>query len=237
MRGYPRTMGARRRTDLLAAAAIVATGLVAWATQAPGGSWTVGERSVLWPVALVGWLAVFYLGATGRVWGPWPLTRLRRFRARLRHLRAGEPRRPRWERVGPSMIDSVERAQAEAISLDHNYVGTEHLLLGLLGEPRSPAGRLLAARGVDHASMRARLEVMVGRGPAKVTGAIGLTPRSKRAIAIAMERGPKEGDLLTEDNYLLQGLLEVGDGLAVGLLIESGVDVAELARAAKAPRS
>jgi ATP-dependent Clp protease ATP-binding subunit ClpC len=121
--------------------------------------------------------------------------------------------------------------------LDHNYVGTEHLLLGLLGDPSSRAGRLLAARGVDIAAMRIRLEAMVGRGAATVGGPIPLTPRSKRAIEIAMAQSPKRSDLVIEDNHLLLGLLEVGDGVAVGLLVESGVDIAERGRAANSPAS
>jgi hypothetical protein len=231
MRGYSRAMGVRRRTDLLVAGAIVATGIVAWASQAPGGSWTVGERSMLWPVALVGWLAVFYLGATGRVWGPWPLTRLRRLRRRL-----GKPRRPDFDRVAPTFYAAMERAEAEVRRFDHRGIGTEHMLLGMLGDPGSAAGRLLVEAGLDLEGMRSRLEEEVGRGETPTPEKMRLTVQGRRAMEIAFDRAGRRGKRPVEDHHLLEGVTAIRDSVAVSLLIDAGVSVVELRRSAAALR-
>lgn len=173
-----------------------------------------------YPIAVIGFLAVFYLLGLGRV----PRLRWRR-----------RERRPDFGRLGPSLRVSFVQAQAEAVRLNHNYIGTEHLLLGLLGDPSTAVGRMLASRGIELEGSRTRLEAEVGRGTKPVSGEIGLTPRSKRAIMNAIRFVPKDGNGgLAEDVHLLLGLLEVSDGLAVWLLEEGGCDVGELHREAAA---
>jgi hypothetical protein len=222
-------MGGRRRIDLIVAVAIVATGVVAWATQAPGGSWTVEGRSVLWSVVLVAWLAVFYLGATGRIWGPWPLTRLRRLR---RHL--WRPRRPDFDRVAPSFHAAMERAEGEVRRLDHRGIGTEHMLLGMLGDPESSAGRLLVEAGLDLASARSRLEEGVGRGEEPTPEKMRLTVDGRRATEIAFNRAGRRGNRPVEDHHLLEGVAAITDCVGVWLVIEAGASLVELRRAAAA---
>jgi ATP-dependent Clp protease ATP-binding subunit ClpC len=224
-------MGGRRRIDVIVAVAIVATGVVAWATQAPGGSWAVGERSVLWPVVLVAWLAVFYLGATGRVWGPWPLARLRRLRRRL-----WKPRRPDFDRVAPTFHAAMERAEAEVRRLDHGGIGTEHMLLGMLGDPESPAGRLLIEAGLDLASARSRLEEGVGRGDEPSPETMRLTVDGRRAMEIAFDRAGRRGNRPVEDHHLLEGVTAIRDCVGVWLVVEAGASLVELRRSAAALR-
>lgn len=224
-------MGGRRLTDLIVAAAIVATGVVAWANQAPGGSWTAGGRSVLWPIAVVGWLTVFYLMATDRVWGPWRLARLRRLRRRL-----WKPRRPDFDRVAPTFHAAMERAEAEVRRLDHRGIGTEHMLLGMLGDPESPAGRLLVEAGLDLKSARSRLEEAVGRGEAPTPETMRLTVDGRRAMEIAFDRGGRRGTGPVEDHHLLEGVTAINDSIGVWLVIDSGASLVELRRSAAALR-
>ena len=224
-------MGGQQRIDLVVAVAIVATGVVAWATQVPGGSWTIGGRSVLWPVVLGVWLAVFYLGATGRVWGPWPLARLCRLRRRL--LRS---RRPDFDRVAPSFHAAMERAEAEVRRLDHRGIGTEHMLLGMLGDPESSAGRLLVEAGLDLASARSRLEEGVGRGDEPTPEKMRLTVDGRRAMEIAFNRAGRRGSRPVEDHHLLEGVTAITDCVGVWLVIEAGTSLVELRRSAAALR-
>jgi Clp amino terminal domain, pathogenicity island component len=209
-------MGGRSLRTPITAAAIVVAGIVTWVGQPRPDGLTVTTESLRYPITIVGFLIVIYILGTGHIprlaW-PW------------------RDRRPDLTRIGQSFRASVERANVEAVQLDHNYIGTEHLLLGLLGDPGSAVGRLLAEEGVELAATRAKLEAEIGRGTEPVSGEIGLTRRSKRAIVAAIGRARKSGDhALAEDNHLLQGLLDVPDGLAVGLLIESGCNVVDLRR-------
>jgi hypothetical protein len=231
MRGYPRAMRGRRRIDLLVAVAIVATGVVVWATQAPGGSWTVGERSILWPVVLVAWLAVFYLLATDWVWGSWRIERLRRLRRRL-----WKRRRPDFDRAAPSFHSVMERAEAEVRRLDHRGIGTEHMLLGMLGDPESHAGRLLVDAGLDLASARSRLEEGVGRGDEPAPETMRLTVDGRRAIEIAFDRAGRRGNRPVEDHHLLEGVTSISDSVGVWLVTEAGASAVGLRGAAAALR-
>ena len=224
-------MSARRLTDLLVAAAIVATGAVAWATQPPGGSWTAGGRSVLWPIAVVGWLTVFYLMATDRVWGPWRFARLRRLRRRL-----WKPPRPDFDRVAPTFHAAMERAEGEVRRLDHRGIGTEHMLLGMLGDAESPAGRLLVEAGLDLASTRSRLEEAVGRGDTATPEKMRLTVDGRWAIEIAFDRAGRRGNRAVEDHHLLEGVTAISDSVGVWLVIDAGASLDELRRSAAALR-
>jgi hypothetical protein len=215
-------MDGGRRTELLVVVAIGVAVMVAvvWAVAGAAGRPAAGGVPVLTTVVAAVALVLWYLQSRGRLRVP----------ARLRGWRD----RPSFESAGPSFIAAVERAQAEAQRLDHNYIGTEHLLLGLLGDPASTAGRLMAAEGVDLAAMRVRHEAMVGRGTEPAGGPIGLTPRSKRAIEMAFANSLRKANRPIEDYDLLVGLIRVHDGLAAGLLTEAGVDVGKLRRKAEA---
>ncbi len=116
-------------------------------------------------------------------------------------------------------------AQEEARRLDHDYLGTEHLLLGLLREGEGIAARSLSALGVELSAVRAAVEQTVGRGNHSSTGELGATPRLKRALkqAEAEARTLKHRYVGTE--HLLLGLLREGEGLAGGLLTSLGVSL------------
>jgi hypothetical protein len=224
-------MDGGRRTELLVVVAIGVAVMIAvvWAVAGTGGGSSPGGIPVLTGIVAAVALVLWYLQGRGRLRVP---ARLRLGRLRGPGRDPGRDR-PSFERAGPSLIAAVKRAEAEALRLGHNYIGTEHLLLGLLGDPSSEAARLLAAEGVDLLAIRARVEAMVGRGTEPASGPIGLTPRSKRAIAMAFAKPPWKGDHPVEDHHLLATLLRVHDGLAAGLLTEAGVDVGKLRRKAE----
>jgi hypothetical protein len=210
-------VGRWSRRDWVAAVAIVGAGIVTWLLQ-PQPSDPSLLVALRYPIAVVGFLAVIYLIETGRTMAP---------------LRLRPAKVPDWAKAGPLLRAAVMRAQREAIRLDHNYVGTEHLLLGLLADPASQAGALLAQAGVNLDESRGRIEKVLGRGDAPVKAPLGLTPRSARAIEFAFGRVPKGGQGLVDDRHLLEGVLAIEDGLGAWLVTEAGCSVVELRRAAR----
>ena len=116
-------------------------------------------------------------------------------------------------------------AQDEARRFDHNYIGTEHLLLGLVRQKDGMAARVLADMSVDLAKVRTAVEFIIGRGAQPVVGEVGLTPRAKRVIelAIAEARTLRHHYIGTE--HLLLGIIREGEGIAAGVLESLGVDL------------
>ncbi|HET7035569.1 MAG TPA: Clp protease N-terminal domain-containing protein [Thermomicrobiaceae bacterium] len=114
-------------------------------------------------------------------------------------------------------------AQDEAHRFNHHYIGTEHLLLGLAREGDGVAARVLANMGVDAAKVRGAVEFIIGRGDAMIVGEIGLTPRAKKVIELAVDeaRGLNHHYIGTE--HLLLGLVREGEGIAAGVLESLGV--------------
>src|SRR5918995_3433166 len=78
-------------------------------------------------------------------------------------------------------------AQDEAIRFNHNYIGTEHLLLGLVREGEGVAARVLNSMGVQLPKVRSAVEFIIGRGEGKLAGEVGLTPRSKKVLELAVD--------------------------------------------------
>jgi ATP-dependent Clp protease ATP-binding subunit ClpA len=120
-------------------------------------------------------------------------------------------------------------AKEEALGLNHNYVGTEHLLLGLLRDFPGAGARLLRRLGVELDETRAAVEFVVGRGGAPVTGEIGPTPRAKRTLAAAVEAAAAHHRAAAAPEDLLLALLHgegpdaPGNGIAAGILHGFGV--------------
>jgi len=114
-------------------------------------------------------------------------------------------------------------AQDEAVRLDHNYIGTEHILLGLLRVEDGVACRVLRARGVELDKTRTAVEFIIARGDRPIVGEVGLTPRAKRVIELAIDeaRGLEHNYIGTE--HLLLGLVREGEGIAAGVLESLGV--------------
>ncbi|MCB9103567.1 MAG: ATP-dependent Clp protease ATP-binding subunit [Anaerolineales bacterium] len=114
-------------------------------------------------------------------------------------------------------------AQEEAQRLNHNYIGTEHLLLGLVREENGVAVRVLRDLGVDPKQIRERVERTVGRGQRAMYGKLSLTPRTKRVIELAVDEARRLGHHYIGTEHLLLGLVRAGEGVAVDVLRGLGV--------------
>lgn len=107
--------------------------------------------------------------------------------------------------------------------LNHNYIGTEHLLLGLMREQAGVASKVLRDMGVKLREARVLVEEMVGRGQEDQRGRIGLTPRTKRVIELAVDEARRMGHHYIGTEHLLLGLAREGDGIAAEMLESMGV--------------
>ena len=116
-------------------------------------------------------------------------------------------------------------SQDEAQRFNHNYIGTEHLLLGLVREGEGVGARVLTAMNVDLAKVRTAVEFIIGRGEMPVFGEVGLTPRAKRVIELAIDEARSLGHHYIGTEHLLLGLLREGEGIAAGVLQSLGVEL------------
>jgi ATP-dependent Clp protease ATP-binding subunit ClpC len=117
----------------------------------------------------------------------------------------------------------VVLAQEEARMLNHNYIGTEHILLGLIREDEGVAARALEALGVSLDGTRRRVEEVIGRGKGIPSGHIPFTLRSKRVLELSLSEAVQLGHTYIGTEHILLGLIREGDGVAAQILVESGV--------------
>jgi ATP-dependent Clp protease ATP-binding subunit ClpA len=122
----------------------------------------------------------------------------------------------------------VVLAQEEARMLDHNYIGTEHLLLGLLHEGRGSAARALKAADVTLQAARDQVIEIIGRGQAQQSGHIPFTPRAKKSLELSLREALQLGDGYIGTGHLLLGLIHQGDNVAVKILGSLGADLKDL---------
>src|ERR1700685_508090 len=122
----------------------------------------------------------------------------------------------------------VVLAQEEARMLDHNYIGTEHLLLGLLHEGRGSAARALEAMDVTLQAARDQVIEIIGRGQAQQSGHIPFTPRAKKSLELSLREALQLGDGYIGTGHLLLGLIHQGDNVAVKILGSLGADLKDL---------
>ena len=117
-------------------------------------------------------------------------------------------------------------AQDEAIRLNHDYIGTEHLLLGLIREGEGEAARVLRSLGVEFSKARTAVEFVVGRGESGTSPSeITLSPRVKKAIELAVDEADALGHRQLGTEHLLLGLVREGQGMASGVLESLGVSL------------
>lgn len=119
----------------------------------------------------------------------------------------------------------IEGALEEAISFQHNYTGTEHLLLGLVRERESVAGAVLQNLGVELHNVRRAVEFIIGRGDRIVLGEIGVTPRAKKILKLASEEAQRMNNAYIGTEHLLLGMMLEGEGIAAGVLHNFGVNL------------
>jgi ATP-dependent Clp protease ATP-binding subunit ClpA len=112
----------------------------------------------------------------------------------------------------------VVLAQEEARLLNHNYIGTEHILLGLLGEPESVAGTVLAGFGITRDGVRVEVKDAVGRGKSQLSGHIPFTPRAKKTLELSLREALSIKHNYIGTEHILLGLIREGDGVAAQIL-------------------
>ncbi len=116
-------------------------------------------------------------------------------------------------------------ATEEARRFNHNYIGTEHLLLGLVREGEGIAAKVLYDMGVELTKVRGAVEFIIGRGERVNVGDISLTPRAKKVIELATEEARRLGHNYIGTEHLLLGLVREGEGIAAGVLESLGVSL------------
>jgi ATP-dependent Clp protease ATP-binding subunit ClpC len=119
----------------------------------------------------------------------------------------------------------VVLAQQEARMLDHNYIGTEHILLGLIREGDGMAARALMAMGIGLDAMRQAVEDIIGRGAQSPSGHIPFTPRAKKVLELSLREALQLGCDYIGTEHILLGLIREGDGVAAQVLVGAGVDL------------
>ena len=129
----------------------------------------------------------------------------------------------RFEKFSERARRVLTLAQNEAQRFNHNYIGTEHILLGLVGETEGVVARVLKNLGIDLTKVRAAVEFIIGRGEKPVHGEIGLTPRAKKVIELAVDEARRMNHSYIGTEHLLAGLLREGEGVASGVLESLGV--------------
>jgi Clp amino terminal domain, pathogenicity island component/UvrB/uvrC motif len=122
----------------------------------------------------------------------------------------------------------VVLAQEEARGLNHNYIGTEHLLLGLLHEGRGSAARALEAAGVTLGAVREQVVSIIGRGQQQASGHIPFTTRAKKSLELSLREALRLGDGYIGTGHLLLGLIRQGDNTAIKILGQFGADLTDL---------
>ena len=122
----------------------------------------------------------------------------------------------------------VVLAQEEARRLNHNYIGTEHLLLGLLHEGRGSAARVLTAMDITLGAARDQVVAIIGQGQGQPSGHIPFTPRAKKSLELSLREALQLGDGYIGTGHLLLGLIQQGDNMAVKILGQLGADLNDL---------
>ncbi|SIR61730.1 ATP-dependent Clp protease ATP-binding subunit [Halanaerobium kushneri] len=119
-------------------------------------------------------------------------------------------------------------AEQEALKLKHSYVGTEHILYGLIAEGQGIAARSLIDNDVSKEVIESKIIDMIGKGQNEVKGSIGLTPRSKKVLNLAMDEARKMGHNYIGTEHLLLGLIREGEGVAVRILMDLNSDISNI---------
>ena len=129
-----------------------------------------------------------------------------------------------FERFTERARQVVVLAQDEARALRHNYIGTEHLLLGLLREEEGLAARVLEALDVSLEDVRHQVERIIGSGDEVATGQIPFTPRGKKVLELALREALGLGHNYIGTEHILLGLVREGEGVGMRILLDLAVD-------------
>ena len=133
-----------------------------------------------------------------------------------------------FERFTEKAIKVIMLAQEEARRLGHNFVGTEQILLGLIGEGTGVGPKVLKSMGVNLKDARVEVEKIIGRGSGFVAVEIPFTPRAKRVLELSLEEARQLGHNYIGTEHLLLGLIREGEGVAARVLENLGVDLSKV---------
>src|ERR671923_1647109 len=133
-----------------------------------------------------------------------------------------------FERFDEQARRVVVLAQEEARMLNHNYIGTEHILLGLLHEKQSVAGRALASLGVGLDAVRQQIEEIIGRGEQAPSGHVPFTKRAKKTLELSLRESLQLGHTYIGTEHILLGLLREGEGVAAQVLVKLGAELSRV---------
>src|SRR3984957_3035277 len=133
-----------------------------------------------------------------------------------------------FERFTKSARHVVVLAQDEARGLNHNYIGTEHLLLALLREQQGPAARVLGRLGISAPEVRQEIRAVIGTGQKPPKGHIPFTPRAKKVLELSLREAVALRHSYIGTEHLLLGLVREGSGVAAQILIEHTGDLASV---------
>src|SRR5246127_1131481 len=119
----------------------------------------------------------------------------------------------------------VVLAQEEARMLNHNYIGTEHILLGLIHEGEGVAAKSLESLGISLEGVRSQVEEIIGQGQQAPSGHIPFTPRAKKVLELSLREALQRGHNYIGTEHILLGLIREGEGVAAQVLVKLGADL------------
>jgi len=119
----------------------------------------------------------------------------------------------------------VVLAQEEARMLNHNYIGTEHILLGLIHEGEGVAAKALESLGISLEGVRQQVEEIIGQGQQAPSGHIPFTPRAKKVLELLLREALQLGHNYIGTEHILLGLIREGEGVAAQVLVKLGADL------------
>jgi ATP-dependent Clp protease ATP-binding subunit ClpC len=129
-----------------------------------------------------------------------------------------------FERFTDQARQVVVQAQEEARTLGHNYIGTEHILLGLLGEPGGLAAQALSSLEISRDAAREQVVEIVGTGAGQQSGHIPFTPRTKKVLELSLREAQRLGDDHIGTEHILLGLAREGEGVGAQILARQGAN-------------
>ena len=143
----------------------------------------------------------------------------------------------RYEKFTERARRTLSLAQEEAQRFNHNYIGTEHLLLGLVRETEGGAATIFRLNNTDTNRVRSATEFIIGRGETPKPGEIGITPRARHVLELAIDEAHRLDHPFIGTEHILVGLMRQGEGVAAGVLESLGLtpEKARSAMGKKAP--
>jgi len=122
----------------------------------------------------------------------------------------------------------VNLAQEEARMLNHNYIGTEHILLGLIHEGEGVAAKALESLGISLEDVHSQVEDIIGQGEQAPSGPIPFTPRGKKVLEMSLRESLRLGHNKVGTEHILLGLISEGEGVAAQVLLKMGLQASDL---------